>query len=98
MAPIRGVLLDVDGTLLDSNEAHARAWKDALEGVGWSFGIERIRRLIGKGSDRILRELVGINPESREGRSIEQKRIALLKTFYLPDLEPTPGARELVLR
>jgi len=51
MQSLRGVLLDIDGTLLDSNDAHALAWVDALEEHGISVPFERIRPLIGMGGD-----------------------------------------------
>jgi beta-phosphoglucomutase-like phosphatase (HAD superfamily) len=39
---IRGVLLDVDGTLLDSDDAQARSWIEALEGIGVSLGFAQV--------------------------------------------------------
>ncbi len=46
-----GVLLDVDGTLVDSNDSHAHAWLAALAEAGVSADFATVRRLIGKGGD-----------------------------------------------
>jgi beta-phosphoglucomutase-like phosphatase (HAD superfamily) len=46
MRPVEGVLLDVDGTLIDSNDAHAHAWVKALEEAGVKVPFKRVRRLI----------------------------------------------------
>ncbi|MCL2723258.1 MAG: HAD family hydrolase [Polyangiaceae bacterium] len=98
MARIRAVLFDVDGTLLDSNDAHAHAWLDALRGHGKSFPFEQVRSRIGMGSARLLRELVNVDADSLEGRALVEHRSAIFKAHYLPDLGPLPGARVLVDR
>jgi beta-phosphoglucomutase-like phosphatase (HAD superfamily) len=51
---LRTVLLDVDGTLIDSNDAHARAWVDALRAHGYVVPFEQVRPLIGMGGDKLL--------------------------------------------
>src|ERR687890_211157 len=51
-------LLDVDGTLLDSNDAHAQAWADTFAEFGYKVPFDKVRRLIGKGSDKLLPETV----------------------------------------
>src|SRR4051812_30666226 len=98
MARIRAVLFDVDGTLLDSNDAHAHAWLDALRGHGRDVPFDLVRSKIGKGGDKLLMEVCGIDDESVQGKLIVERRVAVLKAFYLPDLGPTPGARALVER
>jgi HAD superfamily hydrolase (TIGR01509 family) len=98
MARVRAVLFDVDGTLLDSNDAHAHSWLDALRGHGIDVPFDLVRSKIGMGGDKLLMELAGIDHESVEGKLVNERRIAVLKAFYLPDLGPTPGARALVQR
>jgi len=93
---IAGVLLDVDGTLLDSNDAHALAYQEALRAHGIEQSFDRIRHLIGMGSDRILPMLAGVDPESDLGRRIQEKKRAVFRERYLPELRPTRGARELL--
>jgi len=92
-----GVLLDVDGTLIDSNDAHARAWSDALKEFGRDVPPEKIRPLIGMGGDKLLPTL-GVNPESEEGRAIAERRAGIFLERFVPKLRPTPGAKDLIKR
>jgi phosphoglycolate phosphatase-like HAD superfamily hydrolase len=94
---IEGVLLDVDGTLVESNDAHARAWSEALADIGRQVPPTRIRPLIGMGGDKLLPAL-GVDPESREGRSVVERRSRIFLERHVPLLQATPGARELVAR
>ncbi|HJQ71481.1 MAG TPA: HAD family hydrolase [Blastocatellia bacterium] len=98
MKPIRGVILDIDGTLVDSNDAHARAWQDALAEHGIDVEYERVRPLIGMGGDKLLPELTGIEEESPEGKKIGETRSRIFKTKYLPHLKPFPRVKELLKR
>lgn len=95
---IRAILLDVDGTLLDSNDAHAHAWVDALKAHGYSADFAQIRRLIGMGGDKLLPQVAGIEEDSAEGKPIVETRKRILKETYIPHLRPTPGARALLQR
>ena len=91
----KAVLFDIDGTLIDSNDAHARAWVAALAEAGHEVPFERVRPLIGMGGDRVLPELVpGLSDETEPGKSITKRRLAIFKERELPHLRPTRGARE----
>jgi HAD superfamily hydrolase (TIGR01509 family) len=94
--PVRGVLLDVDGTLLDSNDAHARSWAEIFKRHGMDIGFERVRPLIGEGGDKLLPQLTGIGADSAEGKALSAERRELFLESYLPNLRPTRGARTLV--
>jgi HAD superfamily hydrolase (TIGR01509 family) len=98
MARVRAVLFDVDGTLLDSNDAHARSWLDVLRGHGKDVPLDLVRSKIGMGGDKLLMQLAGIDSESLEGKLLADRRTALFKAYYLPNLGPLPGARQLVER
>jgi HAD superfamily hydrolase (TIGR01509 family) len=93
---IRAVILDVDGTLVDSNDAHARAWVDALAEHGYQVPYERIRGLVGMGGDNLLPEATGIAKESDQGRQISERRSEIFRARYLSGITPTPGAQALV--
>lgn len=95
---MRAVILDVDGTLVDSNDAHARAWVDALAEHGHRVAFADVRRLIGMGGDKLLPKVTGLSDESPEGRRISERRSAIFIERYLPALRPTPGARALLER
>ncbi|NUP12158.1 MAG: HAD family hydrolase [Polyangiaceae bacterium] len=95
---LRAVLLDIDGTLVDSNDAHAGAWQKALLEFGHDVSKSAIRDWIGKGGDRLLPELTGIAEASKEGRAISARRKELFRDHYLPKLRMFPRADELVVR
>jgi HAD superfamily hydrolase (TIGR01509 family) len=92
---IRGVILDVDGTLLDSNFEHAAAWHRALKAHGIEIPTRRILPLIGMGGDHLLPELTGIEETSAHGREIKELRKKIFLTEYLPRIQPFPKVREL---
>src|SRR3954471_12165663 len=94
----RVILLDIDGTLIDSNDAHARAWVDSLAEHGYVVSFEQVRPLIGKGGDKILPELVGLDPESPEAKRMSESRGEIFRRRELPHLQPTRGARDLLMR
>ena len=86
-----GVILDVDGTLVDSNDAHARAFEEAFREARYEVPFERIRPLIGKGSDKLMPELIG-----RYDEPVGKRKTAIFKARYLPRLQPFRGVRELL--
>ncbi|MBY0229743.1 MAG: HAD family hydrolase [Gemmataceae bacterium] len=96
MPRVEAVLLDIDGTLVDSNDAHAHAWLEALSEEGVHPQFADVRRLIGKGGDKLLPEVSGIDAESERGKAISGRRSAIFKSKWLPALKPTPGAKELL--
>jgi HAD superfamily hydrolase (TIGR01509 family) len=93
-----GVLLDVDGTLVDSNDAHAEAWVAALAENGVDVPLKKVRRLIGKGGDKLLPEAAGIAADSPKGKAISKRRGELFQEQFLPVLRPFPGVKELLAR
>jgi HAD superfamily hydrolase (TIGR01509 family) len=92
----RGVLFDVDGTLVDSVDAHARAWVSALAEAGHAVEHRRVRGLIGMGGDKVLPELVGVSKDSDLGKQLSARRRELFMKRELPMVRPTRGARELL--
>jgi HAD superfamily hydrolase (TIGR01509 family) len=94
----RGVLLDVDGTLVDSNDAHAHAWEDAFAAHDLAMPYTRIRSLIGMGGDHLIEALTGISPSSRAHRKIAAHARDRFQTHWLHQVRPILGARSLVLR
>lgn len=97
-AELRGVILDIDGTLIASNEAHARAWVDALAEHGYNLPYHRVHALIGMGGDKLLPELTGILKDSPEGEAIGKRRRSILMERYIEEVRPTPGVRPLLER
>jgi phosphoglycolate phosphatase-like HAD superfamily hydrolase len=98
MKKIRGIILDVDGTLVDSNDAHAQAWVEALAEHGIRVPFEKVRPLVGMGSDKLLPEIAGIEEETPAGKQVSRRRSEIFKTVYLPKLKAFPRTRELLQR
>ena len=90
------VLFDVDGTLVDSNDAHAHAWVEAFAETGIPVPFSRVRRCIGMGGDKLMPAVAGISEDSPEGERISRRRAEIFKTKYLPHLKPFPDAGRLV--
>ena len=95
---IRGVILDVDGTLIDSNDQHARAWVETLAEFGVEADYDEVRSLIGMGGDKLLPKVSGISEETEKGKEIGKARTKHFKEKYLSTIEAFPKTRELVER
>ena len=96
MRRVENVLLDIDGTLLDSNEPHAQAWVEALARHEIAVPLSRMRLLIGMGGDKILRKLApGMDPDKMKKIAAERDELFLEK--HLQDVRLFPGVRELAL-
>jgi HAD superfamily hydrolase (TIGR01549 family) len=88
-------ILDVDGTLVDSNYQHTIAWDRALRAHGVSVPLWRIHRHVGVGGDQIVAAVAGESVERRVGdavRETESERYAEL----VGEVRVLPGAPELV--
>ena len=98
MTPVRPfdtALFDVDGTLIDSNDAHAETWTQALREHRIATDVATIRSLVGMGGDKLLPRVAHLEEDSPEGRAIAARKRALFSE-RLPSLRPTRGARDLV--
>lgn len=92
------MILDVDGTLIDSNDAHAHAWVEAFAEGGITVAWAGVRRAIGMGGDKLMPLVAGIEEDSPRGESIAERRGEIFRTTWLPTLEPFPGVRDLLQR
>ena len=96
---IQGILLDVDGTLVLSNDAQAQAWVEAFNEHGYDVAFETVRPMIGMGGDKVVPELApGLSGEDGEGKKIADTRKELMMTQFGPTLRPAPGSRAFVER
>jgi HAD superfamily hydrolase (TIGR01549 family) len=89
-------ILDVDGTLVDTNYHHALAWHRALHAHGHKVQMWKVHRHIGMGGDQILDSLIGEQAAS-DGEAI---RAAEAEAYgeLIGEVEPMEGARELIER
>ncbi len=94
----KAIIFDIDGTILDSVDLHARAWQEAFEHFGYSFSFEKIRSQIGKGGDQLLPVFLSEEDQKSKGDEIKEYRGELFKKKYLSQVKPFPGVRELFQR
>lgn len=95
---VRGVILDVDGTLINSNDAHARAWLDALAESDIVVSFADVRNLIGMGGDKLLPALANVEEDSELGQRVGKRRAEIFRAKYLAQLRAFPKTRELLLK
>lgn len=92
---LTAVVFNVDGTLVDSHEAHSRAWVKAF----WEYGLTvdpiAVRRSIGMG-DKLMPAVSGIQQDSALGKLIAKRRAQIFKREQLPRVKPFNGAKDLV--
>jgi HAD superfamily hydrolase (TIGR01509 family) len=89
-------VLDIDGTLVDSNYQHALAWYRALRSLGETFPVWRLHRLIGMGGDQLVAAIGGDELEERIGDEARERQGKEVEPL-LGEMAPLPGARELLL-
>ena len=98
MALVRNVIFDVDGTLVDSVDEHAEAWRRAFLEFGRDVPFAHVRSQIGKGADQLLPVFFTEDELEKFGQELEDYRSALFKREFMPKLRPFPRVRELFLR
>ena len=91
----KAVIFDVDGTLVDSVDQHARAWQDAFAEFGHQFEFSAIRSQIGKGGDQLLPVFLDKPHHDRISQALEAKRKEILQQRYLHSIEAFPRVRAL---
>jgi HAD superfamily hydrolase (TIGR01509 family) len=87
-----GVLLDVDGTLVDSNYLHTMAWSRGFRDIGEWAPAHTIHRLVGMGADHLVPELFG---SARDGAEEAWRR---RYDELVDEARPFPGSADLVRR
>jgi HAD superfamily hydrolase (TIGR01549 family) len=94
----QAVIFDIDGTLVDSVDLHARAWQEALEKFGHSVPFATVRAQIGKGGDQLLPVFLNDTQLADYGTALEAYRSDLFKRKYLPKVRAFPEVRALFQR
>lgn len=93
--PAPAAILDIDGTLVDTNYQHALAWNEAFVQHGFVLPIWRIHRLIGMGGDQLVAELIGEDADAEHGDDIRAAEGALY-LGSIASVHPFDEARRLV--
>ena len=96
MTTLMAVLFDVDGTLVDSNDAHAQAWVKAFTEHGVTVDAAHVRRCIGMGGDKLMPEVSGLDEDSPRGSAIAERRGEIFTKEFLPALQPFKDSGRLV--
>jgi HAD superfamily hydrolase (TIGR01509 family) len=96
MAAIKAFLFDIDGTLVDSNDAHAQAFVEAFAANDIPVTFARVRSLIGMGSDKLIPALSDIPENTDPFKNIARSKKAIFKSKFLPTLRAFPAVRELL--
>jgi HAD superfamily hydrolase (TIGR01549 family) len=95
---IKAVIFDIDGTLVDSVDLHAQAWKETFKEYGKDIPYQQVRHQIGKGGDQLLPVFFSREELEEFGEEMEEYRGKLFKREYLPRVRPFPKVRELFER
>jgi HAD superfamily hydrolase (TIGR01509 family) len=91
----RAAILDIDGTLVDTNYQHAIAWYRAFRHHGIVLPVWRIHRHIGMGGDQLVKALTDERTEEEKGDDIRDAEKPLYMAM-IDEVEPLEGARELM--
>ena len=95
---VKAVIFDIDGTLVDSVDLHAQAWKETFKEYGKDIPYQQVRRQIGKGGDQLLPVFFSHEELEEFGAEMEAARAHLFKREFLPRVRPFPMVRELLLK
>jgi HAD superfamily hydrolase (TIGR01549 family) len=98
VARLKSVIFDIDGTLVDSVDLHAKAWQMAFDKFGKKVSFGAIRRQIGKGADQLLPVFFSKDELDQFGDELNSYRSKLFKQEYLPTVKAFPKVRELFKR
>ncbi len=91
----QAAILDVDGTLVDTNYQHALAWYRAFRQHGIIIPVWKLHRAIGMGGDQLVRELTSVELDEQQGELLRATEQILFREL-IHECEPLPGARELI--
>ncbi|MBJ7520434.1 MAG: HAD family hydrolase [Solirubrobacteraceae bacterium] len=89
-------IVDIDGTLIDTNYQHTLAWQRAFSAHGHEVPAWRVHRAIGMGGDQLVGHLIGAEHDARDGDAIRDDEAAAYARL-IDEVRPLPGARDLLV-
>jgi HAD superfamily hydrolase (TIGR01509 family) len=95
---MKAAIFDIDGTLVDSVDLHAKAWKKAFAHFGHDIAFDKIRSQIGKGGDQLMPVFLSKEELEAEHEDLEKFRGKLFRKEFLPNVKAFPKVRELFQR
>ena len=93
---LEAVLWDMDGIIADTGPYHLKAWQEVFQKRGLKYPDEDFKRNFGKRNDTIIRSVAGDSIPSAEVDAIAVEKEAVFRQKIAPNLEPLPGAIELI--
>lgn len=94
----QAAIFDIDGTLIDSVDFHAEAWRQVFLKHGHDIPFAKIRAQIGKGGDQLMPVFLSEQEVKSDGKQMESDRGKIFKKEFLPKVKPFPGVRPLFER
>jgi HAD superfamily hydrolase (TIGR01509 family) len=95
---MRAAIFDLDGTLVDTNEAHVLTWQETFRHFGKEIPLERLREQIGKGGDQYLPVFLDERELREFGKEADKLHGEIFAKKYLHQIRPFPKVRELFER
>ena len=95
---INVVIFDIDGTLVDTVDMHAKAWQQAFKEFGKDLEFQKVREQIGKGGDQLMPEFLSEKEIKELGEKIEKHRAEIFDRDYMSKVKAFPQVRELAER
>ena len=92
---LQGLIFDIDGTLVDSNDIHTRCWLEAFAHFDKEFPYDVMRNQIGKGGDLLVPDLLRAKEMRQFGEKVKKYRGELFKKKYMETVQPFPRIKEL---
>ncbi len=89
------VVLDVDGTLVDTVYQHTVLWAEAFGTVDVTVPLWRLHRAIGMGGDRLVTTVAGEEVETKHGDAVRSEHDERFGAM-IDDIRPLPGAGDLL--
>ncbi|HVG24273.1 MAG TPA: HAD family hydrolase [Thermoanaerobaculia bacterium] len=93
---MQAILLDIDGTLVDSNDKHTDCWVQAFAHFGKEVDWKLIRPQMGKGGDLLVPDTLNAREMRAFGEPLKKYRGELWKDEYMKSVQPFPGVRESI--
>lgn len=94
----KAAIFDLDGTLIDSVDLHAKAWHEAMVKFGHDVSFEQARTQIGKGGDKLIPVFLTVGEQQDHGKELEEWRGKRFKSAYLTLIRPFSAVPELLRR
>lgn len=93
---IKGIIFDMDGTMIDNMMVHHRAWQQKLKELGLEMSLEEVKEKVHGINEEILERLFGDRFTSEQRREISWQKEEAYREIFRPDLKLIPGLQEFL--